>query len=81
VLERGTAWIEITPLLASHALNHIQSHALRGSDAFHLAAATELHRRRSLDGLPSLTFLSSDSDLNQAANAEALPVEDPNDHT
>ena len=46
--------VEITPALAGHALNHIQTHSLRGSDALHLAAATELQRRRASDGLPSL---------------------------
>ena len=70
--------IEITPVLATHALNHIQTHALRGSDALHLAAATELHRRRATDGLPGLTFVCADSELNQAARAEGLLVEDPN---
>ncbi len=70
--------IEITPRLASHALNHIQAHALRGSDALHLAAATQLERRRVADGLPSLTFSSSDAELNRAAQAEGLLVEDPN---
>jgi predicted nucleic acid-binding protein len=70
--------IEITPALASHALNHIQTYALRGSDALQLAAGVELHRRRAADRLPNLTFLSSDMELNQAARAEALMVADPN---
>ena len=71
--------VEITPVLASHALNHIQTHALRGSDALHLAAAIELQRRRTAVGLASLTLISADAELNQAARAEALLVEDPND--
>ncbi len=70
--------VEITPVLATHALNHIQTHALRGSDALHLAAATELQRRRAAVNLPGLTFISSDGELNRAARAEGLPVEDPN---
>jgi hypothetical protein len=70
--------VEITPVLAAHALHHIQTHALRGSDALHLAAATELQRRRAAVNLPGLTFISSDGELNQAARAEGLPVEDPN---
>ena len=72
--------VEITSVLASHALNHIQTHAPRGSDALHLAAATELQRRRTADGLPRLTFISADGELNQAARAEGLPVEDPSTH-
>ncbi len=70
--------IECTATLATHALNHIQKHALRGSDALHLAAATELQRRRLADGLTGLTFVSADVELNQAARAEGLKVEDPN---
>lgn len=72
--------VEITPFLAGHALNHVQTHALRGPDALHLAAATELQRRRVADGLAGLTFVSADSELNQAARAEGLMVEDPNSH-
>ena len=70
--------IEITPLLASHALNHIQKHSLRGSDALHLAAATELRRRRVRDGLSDLTFVCADEELNGAARTEGLLVENPN---
>lgn len=70
--------VEITPILTSHALNHIQTHALRGSDAVHLGAATELNRRRLADGLPGLTFVCADDELNQAARTEGLLVEDPN---
>src|SRR6266567_4505246 len=72
--------VEITATLLSHALNHAQNHGLRAYDAVHLAAATEIHRRRSAARLPALTLVCSDTELNDAAGAEGLLVEDPNLH-
>lgn len=72
--------IEVTALLASHALNLVQSHALRGADAVHLAAATELERRRASPQLPGIVFVSADYELNQAAQKEGLLIENPNHH-
>jgi len=40
-----------------------------------LAAALDIHRQD-----PSLILVSADVDLNTAATAEGLPVEDPNLH-
>ena len=51
------------------------SHVLRAYDAVQLAAALDVHR---LD--PSLTLLSADVELNAAALAEGLAVDDPNSH-
>ena len=50
-------------------------HALRGYDAVQLAAALEIHATDS-----SLTLLSADAELNTAATAEGLSVDDPNSH-
>ena len=72
--------VELTVALSSHALNLVQNHALRGADAVHLAAATELQRRRATSGLPALTFISADSEQNRAARAEGLLLDDPNTH-
>jgi predicted nucleic acid-binding protein len=51
------------------------SHVLRAYDAVQLAAALDIHRL----GL-SLTLLSADAELNTAAIAEGLTVDDPNNH-
>jgi hypothetical protein len=45
-----------------------------------LASATALHAVRSASGLPALTFVSADTELNAAATAEGMPVDDPNLH-
>ncbi|MGO9469479.1 MAG: hypothetical protein ACLQIB_44780 [Isosphaeraceae bacterium] len=48
---------------------------MRGYDAVQLAAALQVHSQ-----IPSLTLLSADADLNAAAVAEGLSVDDPNNH-
>jgi hypothetical protein len=45
-----------------------------------LAAAVEIHRRGDALGLPVLTLVSADEDLNVAATAEGLAMENPNTH-
>jgi hypothetical protein len=57
-----------------------ETHALRGYDAVQLAAAIEVHARGMSLGLPVLTLVSADGDLNMAATIEGLTVEDPNIH-
>ncbi len=69
-----------TESIVIDALRLAESYALRGYDALQLASALEANRRRLLHPLPPLTLVSSDSDLNQAAQAEGLTVEDPNNH-
>lgn len=55
-------------------------YALRGYDAVQLAAALETHAKRTARKLQPLTLLSAEGDLNAAAIAEGLTVDDPNDH-
>jgi hypothetical protein len=55
-------------------------HALRGYDAVQLAAALAIHEKRIAEGLPVLTLVSAAAELNAAALAEGLAVEDPNNH-
>ena len=51
------------------------THALRGYDAVQLAAAMEVRLQ-----VPALILVSADTELNSAATAEGMPVEDPNTH-
>ena len=57
-----------------------EAHSLRGYDAVQLATAVEIHIRGLTLGLPALTLVSADEELNLAARAEGLVVEDPNMH-
>ena len=55
-----------------------ETYALRGYDAVQLSAAVEVHVRGDTLGLPVLTLVSADEDLNVAATAQGLAVENPN---
>lgn len=71
--EIGAALIEEAIVLAQH-------HGLRGFDAIQLAAAIRIEKRRNTMGGGNIIFVSADSDLNKAALAEGLIVENPNNH-
>jgi uncharacterized protein len=62
------------PLLRQAALL-ADVHALRGYDAVQLAAALDVRLQ-----VPTLILVSADDELNAAATAEGLPVENPNMH-
>ena len=72
--------IEITPTLVTRAMAFAETYALRGYDAVQPAAAVEVQIRGDTLGLPVLTLVSADEDLNVAATAEGLTVENPNRH-
>lgn len=72
--------VEITPVLLSVAMGLATKHALRGYDAVQLAAALEANDERIANGLPPLTLVSADTDLNTATQVEGLNVENPNNY-
>lgn len=77
-LEYGV--IEITPAVLSSAMLLAESYGLRAYDAVQLAVAVELHTQRRAGGLDALTLVCADQELNAAAAALGLLVEDPNLH-
>lgn len=72
--------IEIAASVVARAMDLAERHGLRGYDAVQLAAALELRDQCRLTGLPEPTFVAADKDLNAAALAEGLAVDDPNNH-
>jgi len=66
---------ELTASLLGQAAILADTHALRAYDAVQLASALEIHRLE-----PSLTLISADQELNAAAKAEGIVVDDPNAH-
>jgi predicted nucleic acid-binding protein len=72
--------IEVTPALLSDAIRLANLHALRAYDAVQLAVAIEVNRIYRTAGPGPVILLSADRDLNAAAAAEGLTVEDPNAH-
>jgi predicted nucleic acid-binding protein len=71
---------DITETLLSHAAGLVEQYALRAYDAVHLAAGREIHSHQAALSLQAVTFVSADQELNAAAIAEGLTVEDPNNH-
>jgi len=71
---------DLTDAIISEAVRLTEVYALRGYDAVQLATALEANRKRLRDGLSILIFLSADAELNDAAQAEGLSVENPNNY-
>jgi uncharacterized protein len=72
--------VEVTPALLDAAEALAEAHGLRAYDAVQLAVAGEVQRRRIVLGLSGITLISADRELNVAAAAEGLAVDDPNQH-
>ena len=71
---------KINDKVITEAVNLAKNHSLRGYDAVQLAAALSANQTRQNIGASPLTFLSADNNLNHAATAEALIIDNPNNH-
>ena len=71
---------DITDSLISEAIRLSDRHTLRGYDAVQLAAALQANGERISRKLSPLTFVSADAELNNAAQAEGLAIENPNSY-
>ena len=72
--------VPVTDPVLNRAVQLAQSHKLRGYDAVQLAAGMEVNQFCLTLGLPPVIFVSADKELNAAASAEGLAVDDPNAH-
>lgn len=72
--------VEVSEALANRAMFLAQTHGLRGYDAIQLAGALEANALRRARGESPIILISSDTELNTAAVAEGLTVDDPNSH-
>src|SRR5262249_8824775 len=70
----------ITPALVGEAMDLADTHRLGAYNAVQLAAALDVYRDWSANRQGAFVFVSADRDLNAAATAEGLTVEDPNQH-
>jgi uncharacterized protein len=57
-----------------------RKHRLRAYDAVQLAVVLEIRSLHQAAGLEAVTLISADRDLNTAAVAEGLDVDDPSTH-
>lgn len=69
--------IEVSASTTERAMEIARIHRLRAYDCLQLATAVLLQEQRVIAGLEALTFMSSDGELNAAAENEGLMVEDP----
>lgn len=72
--------VELTPALFDDAMRTARKHGLRAYDAVQLAVALEVHRLQQIASLGPVTLISADRDLNIAAAAEGMAVDNPNLH-
>ena len=70
----------IEELILGRAVGLTQNHRLRGYDAIQLAAALVVHDQYLAAGLPGLTLISADNDMNTAAQVEGLAADNPHSH-
>ncbi len=72
--------IKVETILINNAVNLAETYCLRGYDAVQLSAAIKISKQISSLKLGSLVFVSADNELNTAANAKGLTVENPNNY-
>lgn len=72
--------VDVDALVLARALAIAERHALRGYDCIQLGTALVTHDQRLSAGLSPLVLVSADAELNAAAAAEGMTVEDPNAH-
>jgi|SRR5712692_7534596 len=70
----------MTAAIVERAMDLAEQHGLRGYDAIQLASALAVQAELSISGVSLAAFVSADANLNKAAQAEGLAVENPNDH-
>ncbi len=72
--------VDLTPKIIEEGILLAQKHGLRGYDTEQLAVGLSVRNRLAKGGVPNFTFISADKDLNSAATAEGLAVDNPNNH-
>jgi predicted nucleic acid-binding protein len=72
--------LDVSEGLVAHAMDLAERHGLRGYDAVQLAAALELNARCLAAGAAPPLVVTADAELNRAAAAEGLAVDDPHAH-
>ncbi|GBF80925.1 type II toxin-antitoxin system VapC family toxin [Aphanothece sacrum] len=72
--------IEITESIINSGMTLAETYGLRGYDAIQLAVGCAVNTLCLASGLPSITFVSADNELNVAVVSEGLLIENPNNH-
>lgn len=72
--------VEITESIINSGMALSEISGLRGYDAIQLAAGRAVNSLCIANGLPPITFVSADNELNAAVVGEGLMIENPNSH-
>jgi uncharacterized protein len=70
----------LTVAITERAMDLAEKHGLRGYDAVQLASALTIQDDLDTNGVSLIAFVSADMNLNKAAQAEGLAVENPQDY-
>ncbi len=70
----------IGEIVIVEALRLVETYGLRGYDAVQLSAAIQANGERLSQGMAALILVSADTEINNAAQAEGLTIENPNNH-
>jgi predicted nucleic acid-binding protein len=73
--------VRVSDSIVELAVDLVSRHPLRAYDAIQLATALQLNQVLRENRLPPLIFVSADGVLCEAAEAEGMGAENPNDHT
>lgn len=72
--------VDLNTKVIEQGISLAEKYGLRGYDTTQLATGLSIRNRLAQGGIQNFTFISADNDLNKAAQAEGLTVENPNDH-
>ena len=72
--------VELTKSVFDDAADLAENHVLRAYDAVQLSAVVDVQNDRTVAGMSPITLVSADLDLNAAAMAVGILVDDPNSH-
>ena len=72
--------VSLSETVLARSMEVAERHGLRGYDAVQLGTTLELNARATASGLPVIVFVSADDELNAAALAEGLSVDNPSLH-
>jgi len=80
-LQKDYQIVEITENIINSGMALAEAYGLRGYDAIQLAVGRAVNTLCIASGLPAMTFVSADNELNAAVVSEELMVENPNSHS
>jgi predicted nucleic acid-binding protein len=79
-LQKDYQIVEITENIINSGMVLSETYGLRGYDAIQLAVGRAVNTICIANGLPPITFVSADNELNAAVGSEGLIIENPNSH-